>query len=227
MTNRIAVFYHCLFHYGGKLLPNALYIVHDQMRQLQDSGLLDACEEMTVGINGGPESESVAKSVLPAKAKLVFHGLESRSENLTIVELEKWAARHPGWHILYFHSKGVTHPPGTEHYEFLTKWRNGMMEDLVISWQRCVSDLVLNDIACSLWLWGLCDGTQNIPAGNCLWVKSSFAAKLPSMYERARIKMSGISSVESRFEAEVYWGNGPRPKVKQYRPYWTPWIQQL
>ncbi len=98
------------------------------------------------------------------------------------------------------------------------------MNDLVTNWKGCVIDLRNGyDIACSCWEWGMCDGTQNIPPGNFLWIRSDFVAKLPSIYDRARIKQSGIKSAESRFESEVFWGNGPRPQVKQYREYWRPW----
>lgn len=226
MTKRIAIFYHCLFHYGTppRLLPNALAIVHEQMSALKDSGLTEACDEMVVGCNGGDESVPVARRILPEKARVIMHGLESRSENLTLVELHKWAKSHPGWVILYFHTKGVTHTPGSEYHHIAGLWRRTMMKDLVTGWKQCVGDLRTgSDIACSCWEWGMADGTQHIPPGNFLWVRSDFVATLPSMFLRGQIQKSGISSVESRFEAEVFWGNGPKPRVKQYREYWRPW----
>ena len=98
-------------------------------------------------------------------------------------------------------------------------WRHAMMQDLVMGWRECVAALDAgSDIACSHWMWNMADGTQHIPAGNFLWVKSEFAAALPSMFLRDRIKVSGISSLESRYEAEVFWGNGKRPSVYQVRP---------
>ena len=224
MTNRIAVFYHCLFHYGNKLIPNALAIVHEQMLSLRESGLLEACDEIIVGCNGGDESVPVARRILPEKSRVIMHGLDSRSENLTLVELHKWSQKHPGWSVLYFHTKGITHTPGTEYHHIASIWRRTMMKDLVTNWIQCVNDLKSGyDIACSCWEWGMADGTQNIPPGNCLWVRSDFVANLPSIFLRGRIKTSGISSLESRYESEVFWGNGPRPKVKQYRQYWRPW----
>lgn len=225
----IAVFYHCLFFIGTppRLIPNSLAIVHEQMWMVKESGLLDACSEFVVGCNGGQESLDIAKRIFPEKAKIVLNGLDSHSENLTLVELEKWAPKHPNHAVLYFHSKGATHTPGTEYYKFISKWRNGMMQDLVSNWQRCVDDLSRNDIACSLWMWNMADGTQHIPAGNFLWVKSDFVSRLPSIFNRSRIKMSGISSIESRFEAEVYWGNGKLPNVKQYHPEWQVWKHTL
>lgn len=198
----------------------AFDIVAEQMHQMSSSGLLDACSEMHVGINGGEESLEASRLILPEKAKVILHGLESKAENLTLVELMKWSASHPGWFILYAHSKSATHEPGTDYHQMASNWRRGMMEDLVTNWRQCVADLQAGaDIACSHWMWGMgSDQSQHIPAGNCLWVKSDFVNRLPSIYLRDRIKVSGIASAESRFEAEVLWGNGPRPIVKQYRP---------
>jgi hypothetical protein len=227
---KIAVFYHCLFFHGDppELKINAYNIVSDQMQHLRSSGLLDECDEMIVGCNGGEESKEVARLIIPSKAKIVYHGLKSKSENLTIVELERWAPLHLDWNILYFHAKGCTHPADSDYSKNVSApWRWTMMWDLVTHWRDCVKDLESGaDIVCSKWSWNMLDGTQHIPCGNFLWIKSSFAANLPSLFLRDRIKQSGISSSESRWEAEVKWGNGARPAVMQYRPYWRPWDQK-
>lgn len=219
---KIGVFFHCLFFHGDppELSITAFDVVYEQMEQLRQSGLLDACDEMIVGCNGGEESLDTARIVIPSKAKLVMHGLESKSENLTIVELEKWAPRHLGWLILYFHSKGATHPLGSNHSRKVsTPWRRAMMEDLVMNWRYCVQMLEYGaDIVCSHWMWNMADGTQHIPAGNFLWIKATFASRLPSILLRDQIKKKGVGSLESRFEAEVKWGNGPTPAVFQMRP---------
>lgn len=219
---KVAIFYHCLLFRGDppEFLPNAAAIVYEQMDHLRSTGLLERCDEMIVGCNGGNESVAVARQIIPPKARLVMHGLQSKAENLTIVEIEKWAPSHPGWAILYFHSKAATHQPGDDYHKFSSKWRREMMADLVGNWKDCVAALKAgNDIVCSHFMWGMgSDRSQHIPAGNFLWVTSDFAAKLPSMYHRDRIKQSGIAGAESRFESEVYWGNGPRPKVHQWRP---------
>lgn len=216
----IAIFYHALFTIDGQILPSAISIVDEQMTALKTSGLLDAATEMIVGINGNPlESGVFVHRFIPSKAKVVYHGAESRAENLTIVELHNWAKDHPDWLILYFHSKGSTHAPGSDYGEKVSKpWRLGMMQDLVTNWRTCVADLENYDIVCSHWMWNLADGTQHIPAGNFLFLTSNFAAKLPSFYLRDRIKQDGISALSSRYEAEVFWCNGARPNVKSYRP---------
>lgn len=217
----IAIFYHCLFVMGEppQLLPGAMDIIDEQMGKLIYSGLLEAATEVHVGVNDDERTGRLAAMFLPQKARLTWHGLASRAENPTIVLLENWAQSHPDWNVLYFHSKGATHLPDSYYGEQVSRpWRDAMMQDLVMNWRECVAALDTHDIVCSHWMWNLADGTQHIPCGNFLWVTSNFVARLPSIYERERIKTSGISALESRYESEVYWGNGPRPNVKQFRP---------
>lgn len=222
MSTPVAVFYHSLFvlDHPDNLLPSAFQIVPEQMAALKLSGLEDAATEIHCGVNGAGESEVYAKSMLPTKAQVTYHGLQSKAENLTIVMLENWVKSHDGWNVLYFHAKGSSHAPGTSYGDHVSKpWRLGMMQDLVGGWRQCVAALDQGyDIACSHWMWNMADGTQHIPAGGFLWLKSSFARRLPSIFLRERIKGSGIAAYESRYEAEVYWGNGPRPNVYQFRP---------
>lgn len=217
----IVIFYHCVFNIDGRHLPASRPIVHEQMKALKESGLEDAAVEIYVCINGDEKSAIHSAGLLPEKARIVYHGVESRAENLTIVLVENYVKRFSDErYICYFHSKGATHAPGSPYGEGTSKpWRQRMMRDLVGNWRQCVLALDAGyDIVCSNWIWGAADGTQHIPAGNFLWVKSSFVRKLPSIFHRDRIKLSGISALESRYEAEVYWGNGPRPNVKQFSP---------
>lgn len=217
----IAIFYHCLFYHGNppSFRENAFKIIRSQMEALWDSGLWEAATEIVVGINGSDESKKVVDSIIPPKAKRIFHGLESKAENLTIVELEKWIPGHPDWHVLYFHSKGATHNGIDDYSRFSNSWRECMMNDLVVNWKTCVADLNAGaeSVGCHF-MRGMADGTQNIWAGNFWWATSNFLATVPSIFLRERIKTSGISAAESRYEAEVWIGNGRLPIVKEYRP---------
>lgn len=223
MSKPIAVWYHCLFALGKPpaYLPAAPEIVAEQMACLKTSGLEDAATEIHIGVNGTKaESEPFAGIFFPAKAEVTYHGLQCRNELRTILMLEKWVPTHPNWNVLYFHSKGATHAPDSHYgHNVSAPWRIGMMQDLVLGWKNCVAELDAgHDIVCSHWLWNMADGTQHIPAGNFLWLQSNFVAELPSFMIRDRLKVSGLDSVESRFEAEVKWGNGRRPNVFQFRP---------
>ena len=216
----IAIFYHCLFQIGDEILNSAIEVVSEQMKALKDAGLVDAASEMFAGVNGGHESRVFVESILPAKVKATYHGLESRNENLTIVMLEEWLKEHNDWHVLYFHSKGSTHGPGDPLHILGANWRRCLMRGVVDNWKTCVADLESGyDSVGSHWMPGMCDGTQNIWAGNFWWATSNFLRTVPSIYLRDRIKVSGIKSMESRYESEVWLGNAPRlPRVKDYHP---------
>jgi hypothetical protein len=217
----IAVIFHCLVYREGnppQLLPNAVGICQEFARFMRESGLYDAASEFIVGVNGGEESVPMVKATMGDKAKLVLHGLQSYSENLTIVELEKFVASHSGWNVLYAHSKGASHGFG-DYANFVSRWRNCMLRHCVTGWRQCVSDLEngFEAVGCH---WLTCQGwdySQHYFAGNVYWSTSDFLATIPSIYTRERIKTSGIASKESRYEAEIVVGNGPRlPIVKDY-----------
>lgn len=223
MTPRVAVWYHGLFSHGTprEIRPGAIAIVQQAMTCLKVSGLEDAADEIWTCFNGSEEEATYAKMLVPAKANIVMHGLNSFAENLTICKLHEWSKTHPHFYILYFHTKGATHDLDSGYAQTVSSpWREAMLGDLVINWRQCVEDLNMGaDIVCSRWLWNMgSDLSQHIPAGNMLWVKAAFVASLPSMYLRERIKNDGIAAASSRYEAEVFWGNGRTPAVRMYRP---------
>ena len=220
----IAIFFHGLFFMGNRHMPNAGCIISNQITQMINSGLWLQAREIHFGINGGTESVPIARNIIPEtieteKLFVHYHGLDSHAENLTVEMVIEWAKTHPGWNILYVHAKSSSHDPHSDYaVRVAGPWRESMMADLVLNWRQCVADLDAHDIACMVWLWEQgWDKSQHIPAGNFLWITSDFAAKLPSLYLRERIKQDGIGAASARFEAEVAWGNGPRPTVKAYR----------
>ena len=94
-----------------------------------------------------------------------------------------------------------------------------MMLHCVTEWRRCALDLHSGFDCCGAhWLSGQgWDKSQHYYAGTFWWCKASFFRTIPSVMTRQRIKDSGIDSIESRYEAEVVLGNGPRlPLVKNY-----------
>lgn len=226
MKTPIAVFYHCLFALDtpANIRQSALEIVHQQMQYCAVTGLTGAASHFCVGINGGEESVAYADLVLPLKSVKVYHGLESHAENPTLVELEKWLPGHSGWNVLYFHAKGCTHGPGPVAHSRAI-WRDCMMRNLVGCWERCVADLErgFESVGCHWMEPPATPPEQFIWAGNFWWAKSDFLLSLPSIMKRARIIESGLGHADSRYEAEVWIGNGPRrPKVRDYHPNWNP-----
>lgn len=215
----LCVVYHCLLKRGDppEPIPAALSIVAAQMKSLKDSGLLDACSELIVGLNGGEESKLLAQALLPPKAKTVFHGLQCKNECRTIRLIEEWLPGHEDWYVLYFHTKGATRPDLRNAY-----WRECQMRRLVRDWRRCVADLESVESVGVHWFQPpFTPPGQFIWAGNAWWCRASFLKTLPSILLRDRIKVSGIDSLESRYEAEVWIGNGPvPPRVKDYHQGW-------
>jgi hypothetical protein len=220
----IAVFYHCLFYLGDPpdLSERAIRIVMGHVAELRRSGLMNHIRELQVGVNGGQESLVPARMLFPGLAKIHLHGLDSRNENSTIRLVEQWLPNHPGWLVLYFHSKGATH---TDKDAWKAKWGDCMLRNCVTNWRQCVADLEAGyESVGSHWMTGKkTPPGQSIWAGNFWWSKSDFLRTLPSILDRDRIKISGLKSVDSRYESEVWIGNGPRlPRIKDYHPDWDP-----
>lgn len=222
----IAIFYHCVFQIEGKELPSAGPIAREQMTALENSGLLDAADQLQVSINDSPETGVPGSLVEPfflhPKTKLTYHGQQCRTELRTILMLEKFIKENGDeWLVFYHHAKGSTHPVG---HEMSTRWRRCMQRHLVTNWRQCVRDLeTVESVGCHWMEPPATPATQYIWAGNFWWARNSFLKTLPSLMERERIKVSGIDSLESRYEAEVWIGNGPRPPTHiDYHPNWTP-----
>ncbi len=208
----ILVVYHCLFQLGNELLPSAIAIVNEQVGMLNGSGLMNAAQEIIVGVNGGEEDRLFTDCLFPEKAQIIFHGAQCRNECRTIVAMEHWLTTHPDWYVLYMHTKGAAHP-----CDLNDRWRRCMCRTCIIRWRECVSALEQGYEAAGVH-WAPSMGVhmdQFYFAGTFFFATSNFLRTLPSICERDRIKESGIDSVESRYEAEVWIGNGPRlPRVK-------------
>lgn len=218
----IAIFYHCLFFLGEppRLLEHGCDIIYEQMHLLQSTGLLDAASEFHVGVNGGKESAFATRIFLPHKAKVTLHGLQCRNECRTIRMIEEWLPEHEEWFCLYFHAKGATHSADDG---LRLNWRKCMERNLITNWRRCYRDLEegADIVGCHFMTGDKTPPGQSILAGNFWWAKASYLSTLPSIMERDRIKVSGIDSLESRYESEIWAFNGPKkPTVRDYHPAW-------
>ena len=220
----IAIFFHCVFVKDalGLPYPNALPVVMEQMAKLDTSGLLEAASEFHVGINGGQESLNMARVLFDPKARLTFHGPQCHTELRTLLMLEEWLPRHPDWLVLWWHSKGATKPL---HDGFSEIWRRCMERTVIHNWGQCVADLEgdYDVVGCHYMSFPKTPEGQRILAGNFYWSRASYLLTLPSVLKRERIKISGLDSADSRYEAETWVGNGPRaPRVKDYHANWDP-----
>lgn len=219
MNPRIAIFYHCVFSIGGKRLPAAETVVTSQMKALQDSGLLDAASNFFIGVNGEYGTSPVT---FPEKANVFYNGSKCRTELRTLRILERWLPGHEDWLVFYFHSKGVTHKIGDTHSD---PWRECMEYHLLKNWTKCVQWLQwgYTSVGCHWMEPPETPETQYIWAGNFWWSRASYLLTLPSLLKRERVKRCGLDSVDSRYEGEVWHGNGEtKPFVKDFCPNWNP-----
>lgn len=225
MSTPIIVFYHAVLCIGNppKILPEGVRIVSEQMEGIKKCGLLDAAMEFHVGLNGGPESKTLAELLFPKKAQITFHSCACRNENRTMLMVQEWAKETIfEAYIFYAHCKGASHPKGDP---LRSRWRNCMYRNVILEWRKCYQDLESYEAVGCHWMEppSTPEG-QYIFAGNYWACRASFLRTLPSIMERERIKMSGLDSLESKYEAEVILGFGPRrPRVKDYHgPNWNP-----
>lgn len=218
----IAIFYHCFLFNGNPptLRQRALDVVLEQMGQLEDSGLIGNVSQFIIGINGGVESYLVGRDLFPPGVEYALHGLQCKSETRTILEIEKWLPNHQDWYVLYFHCKTASREQDDAYRQQSVRWMRCLMLHLITNWELCIKslDMGCDTVGCH-WLQQQCDGTQKFWAGNFWWAKSNYLLTLPSIQIRPQIRIYGLDDLSSRYEAEIWIGNGPRfPVVRDYHP---------
>jgi hypothetical protein len=224
---RIAIWYHCRLLGGDPFIdPNhSAPIMQDQMAALRESGLLSASKCMFVGVNGDKSNDTLATSLAPTDANIIWHGPDARSELTTLCVLHNWATRinqtepKDDWLVFYHHIKGATRVE-----PFWRTWRKCMEGACVWDWKRCVHDLMNGaESVGAHWIipevWGpsqMKGTTTPYWGGNFWWARASFLATLPTPQTNAR---AGVR--EDFYLAEKWIGTGPRrPRVIDYRKHW-------
>lgn len=209
----IAVFYHCKI--SGEGVPSedfATEVMMMQMQALKASGLETAASEIHIGVNGGPGDALTVSCFCSPKAQFHVHGPQARSEIPTQKVMEAWLPGHPGWYVLYHHTKGITHP----NHPAYDAWRNRMGQECVMNWRRCLDDLRkgADAVGCHWLTPEKYPGAVSSPffGGTFWWAKSDYLLQLPKLPE---------ATWENRYEAESWIGRRrPYPKVVDYIPCW-------
>lgn len=211
----LCVFYHCILS-GGSVpvdTPFASGLMLNQMDALRQSGLLAACDEFYIGVNGDSDDAKIARMLAPAKAKILAHGHGATTEIPTLNCLTGWAVGHPDSYIMYHHAKGVTHP-----YEATwSAWRQRMENAVVWGWEKCVQDLDAGcDSAGAHWLTP--EQFPNLVHGNPFWGGTFWWATARYLLTLPQLP---APTWRNRYEAEQWIGRGPvRPLVHDYCPGW-------
>lgn len=212
----VAVFYHTLF--TGTTRPiNAGFVMDlmaQQMNAMETCGLAEHAKEITIGVNGDESDAQIARMLAPSKAKVIAHGKGTGTEITTLNVIREWVKTHPDWYVLYWHSKGVSHPENPN-----TIWRLNMEQHVIWNWRMCILDLDKGADACGCyWLTPEEHPTliQKYPffGGTFFWAKSNYLATLPPLPPPEFVY---------RYDAESWIGSAPqRPRVKCYINGWPP-----
>lgn len=218
----IAIFYHTVFFKAdGSPFPWSVRFNEKYMKDLNDSGLMDAQQHFVASINGGQESEVYAKLTLP-RAQHRFHGLDCQGNSLLIEEIHEFCTSHPNWNVLFFHSKGLAHdsPEYAGYIEFESRWIKCMVNACIYNWKTCVEDLETHDSVGCHWMENVgVPPVDHIWGGAFYWVTSDFFVTRTPVRECPLVKRYGIKSWEARATGEQYIGIGPKlPKIKDYHP---------
>lgn len=220
----IAVWYHTILYRGhnptdGRFSQKpidpewSIPLMLEQMETVKNSGLLAACQELVVCVNGDTENQVTARSCAPAKARFIDNGPSARSILPTVRALRAWTQTHRDWLVCFFHIKSVTH----KHEALDFAWRKCMENWTLKKWRQCVHDLESGyDSVGTHWLTGEQYGAivpVPIWGGMFYWAKASFLAGLPDLPPEPR-------NTEDWWLPERWIGMGQRPRVKDYAPHW-------
>lgn len=137
--NPIAIWHHSYLS-GGDPPPDAshsLRIVIEQMTALEESGLSRSASEIHLCVNGSEADHIAVCCCAPEKARVIHHQSGHGSELPTLKLVQDWVKDHPGWYVLYHHTKGACYPGN----ELWRAWRLCMQHVVVDNWRQCVKDL--------------------------------------------------------------------------------------
>jgi hypothetical protein len=169
----IAIFYHLYQHGDWRLFFN------EQSSLLNNSGLVDACEFVHVGVNGEDIPES------HGKFRFVKNAEPLNEETPTLVSLRDFCASNPRWKVLYMHTKGITQPMQSTH-----DWRKIMEYYCIERWQECVEKLDEHDAVGCLYMDHCYYGYFPHFSGNFWWANSDYINKLDNSYLNTGIRQN-------------------------------------
>lgn len=189
-------------------------LMAEQMSTLESCGLEKCALQIWIGVNGDREDAEIAQMLAPLKSRVVPHGKGTGTEITTMNLIREWVKVSPGWYVLYFGMKGVSHPENPN-----TRWRLNMEQHVLANWRTCVLDLDKGYDTCGCyWLTPEEHPTmiQKYPfyGGTFWWAKSDYLATLPPLPPPEFVH---------RYDAESWIGMGPRrPRAMNYISGWPP-----
>lgn len=200
-TRPILIFYHCALNYPDRVW--AMTLIREQMEHLKSVGLTDSAKEIVIGMNGDDNDMFKLREVVGEKPIILPmpKDLWPSGEVGTMRAMAEIIQGHAPSHVLYFHTKGLSFPPGHGLHEHRRDWRKSMSAVVIDRWRECVALLEQGHESVGNW-WNIAFNGQYW-AGNFFWVTSEFLLTLP--YLDIKDQNEG-----GRYEAEVWIGRGPR-----------------
>jgi hypothetical protein len=186
-----------------------------QMDAAVKSGLIENCEEFTIGLNGSPSDLGFVESIVPAKVRTILHPEGSESLLPTMQLLQRELKDHPDAVIGFAHTKSITRP-GNRLYQ---NWLGCLQRHVVENWRECVRKLEENVDTAS------CHWTLNSPtdpnadrwganpywAGCFWWATAEYLMTLPALPEK-------IVDRHTWFQGGELWIGCGNPRIFDFHP---------
>ena len=163
--NKLAVFYH-LYQYG-----DWKNLLAEQSQLLVDSGLVEACEFIHVGVSGNDIPESFGKF------RFVKNEEPWMEETPTLTALKDFCVQNDNYSVLYMHTKGVTQPMQSTY-----DWRKIMEYFCIEKWQDAVQKLEEHDAVGCLYMDHCYYGYFPHFSGNFWWANAFYVNRLNHSY---------------------------------------------
>ena len=164
-------------------------IFAEQIGALYLSGLVEAATEIIISVTG---KTPISTETLSDKFSVVYRD-NGFGEYPTLVMAREKAFQYPDAQILYFHSKGISHPSRNQ-----DDWRMMLQYFTIIKWKEALAYLNDHDVVTQQWR------VKPVihPSGNYWWANAEYLQKLDPDY------MGGPSAVDSM-------GNSRNDRSKQ------------
>ena len=195
-----------------------LYQAHDweqlfseQMGLLFMSGLMDNAR-LTISVNG--------QLPVPSIGHETIYRTDGFSEKPSLLLAKQYAEEFPESQILYFHSKGISHPTKNQ-----DDWRMMMQHFILVKWREAIALLDNHDVVGVNWR------TFPVPhsSGNYWWANASFLQKLDIGFLNDHDRMSQEfwigsvpSNVANMYETNLDHYNQACPSSSYCPAYFTP-----
>jgi hypothetical protein len=159
-------------------------ILSRQFAVLKESGLLDACSRLLVGIVGAAVTPTLDNIVAHPKTTVVNRA-ESGNEEVTTSRLKEFADQSSApCRIFYMHARGITHDPQSATGRAHDDWTRMMEFFTITRWRKAVEVLNSHHTAgCEMWGYPHRTRVGDFSfhyAGNFWWTTSDYVKKLDS-----------------------------------------------